>query len=184
MNHQQEETIYLLKSGDRSYYEKIYLHYKQDFKGYALKRGIPLHDVDQLYQDSFVQLYQNVATGKLTTLTSSLKTYLFGIGNYKMMEYYKSKGTYVNLDTDNDIKQENPMMFFEEQSLTENQNKLYTALNKIGTRCRNILELFYLQGLSIKEILATENYSSENTVKAQKSRCLKQLKELANKADG
>ena len=100
------------------------------------------------------------------------------------MEYYKSKGTYVNLDTDNDIKQENPMMFFEEQPLTENQNKLYTALNKIGTRCRNILELFYLQGLSIKEILATENYSSENTVKAQKSRCLKQLKELANKADG
>lgn len=184
MNHNPKDILKLLRSGDRSFYEEQYVLYKEEFTGYMIKKGLQMDAVEQVYQDSFIQLFENVVTGKLVTLTSGLKTYLFGIGHYKMMEYFKSQGKYVNLDPDYIIKEENPLMFFNETSLTDQQQLLYKALGQIGKRCRQILELFYLNGLTIQEIVDVENYTNQNTVKAQKSRCLKQLKELAHQSNG
>ena len=62
--------------------------------------------------------------------------------------------------------------------LTERQEKFKIAFEKLGENCQKIINLFYLDKKSIKQIKILGNYKNENTVKAQKSRCMKTLREL------
>lgn len=55
---------------------------------------------------------------------------------------------------------------------------LQTAYRKLGQKCREVLRLFYYEGKKLDEIQQTLRYDSKDTVKSQKSRCLKQLKEI------
>jgi DNA-directed RNA polymerase specialized sigma24 family protein len=43
-----------------------------------------------------------------------------------------------------------------------------------------VLKLFYYNGFTLEEIQQHLNYGNYNTVKSQKSRCLKNLKDLIN----
>lgn len=170
--------IQLLKSGDAAFYEQQYELYREEFMGYALKKGVHPEAAIDIYQDSFIIVFQNAVSGKLDTLSSSLKTYIFGIANNKILEFYRKENKTVNLDEQFHIKEEMIELELKENVLNERQLSMSSAFKKLGDRCKNIISLFYLDGLTIKEIMESENYTSENTVKAQKSRCMKQLKEL------
>jgi RNA polymerase sigma factor (sigma-70 family) len=56
------------------------------------------------------------------------------------------------------------------------------VLDQLGERCRELLVLFYNKGLKLKDIASRMGYSSENTAKNQKYKCLEaaknRLKEL------
>lgn len=175
--------IELLKKGDPAYFKEQYELYYKEFMHYAFKKGIPTDAAKDIYQEAFITLFENAATGKLTALTSSLKTYVFGIANFKMLAFHRKNKKHVNLDPAIDIKEETTISL-ENETLSNSQTQLFNALQELGARCKNMLHLFYLDGLTIKEIMEVEDYSSENTVKAQKSRCLKQLKELAKQPHG
>jgi DNA-directed RNA polymerase specialized sigma24 family protein len=60
------------------------------------------------------------------------------------------------------------------------------ALMQLGERCRELLVLFYNRRLKLKEIAQIMGYTSENTAKNQKYKCLEgaknKLKELKQAA--
>lgn len=173
-----QPIIELLRSGEAAFFKEQYSLYREEFIGYALKKGIDPEAAVDIYQDSFVILFENASSGKLQSLSSSLKTYIFGIANNKINEFLRKDQKTVNLDDQSYIKEEITHLDLEEQVLNSKQQVLRVAFDQLGERCKNIISLFYLDGLTIKEIMTVENYTSENTVKAQKSRCMKQLKEL------
>jgi len=61
--------------------------------------------------------------------------------------------------------------------LTPRQLLVQGAMNALGSKCKDIITLFYLRGFNIEEITEYLGYSSKDVVKSQKSRCLKTLKE-------
>lgn len=167
-----------LKSGDERAFQKIYEENRQAFIAFALKYGVSYGAIPDIYQDTLIILYENVTSGKLKTMTSSLRTYIFSIGKHKIMEHFRAEKKLVNAKLNADFKEVEESLDYEENTLTIRQQALKKHLNELGERCRNILELFYLNNLTISEIKETEGYENENSVKAQKSRCLKQLKKL------
>jgi RNA polymerase sigma-70 factor (ECF subfamily) len=58
----------------------------------------------------------------------------------------------------------------------ETYHQLYSAINHLPPRCRQIFELFYFHDKAIKEI-AEELGISVNTVKTQKQRAVQMLRE-------
>jgi len=68
--------------------------------------------------------------------------------------------------------------------LTKEQRLLKKYYDQLGDRCKSILNLFYYQGYDLDEIRVILNYSNKKVLKSQKSRCLKQLKDLVNKHYG
>ena len=68
--------------------------------------------------------------------------------------------------------------------LTKEQELLKKYYDQLGDRCKSILNLFYYQGYNLDEIRAILNYSNKKVLKSQKSRCIKQLKDLVNKHYG
>jgi DNA-directed RNA polymerase specialized sigma subunit len=63
----------------------------------------------------------------------------------------------------------------------ENIEKVQKGYQELGTRCQEVLKMFYYENLSIEEIKNRLNYTSKDVVKSQKSRCIKQLKEIVLK---
>lgn len=168
------------RKGDDEALRKVYVEYRQPFLNYARKFQLDDDAILDVYQDSIIALHENLVRGKLKDLKSSLKTYLFGIGKHKVYAYLR-KHKKTHLMENEQIPSESVPEFDIEPErgfLTEKQEHIKKALEKMGGRCQNILELFYYRGLTIDEIRDCEGYENNNTVKSQKSRCLKNLKKM------
>lgn len=169
-----------LKRGDDEALRKVYMEYRRPFLNYIRKFELDQDTILDIYQDSIITLHENILHGKLTHLTCSLKTYLFGIGKFKVYAYFrKNKKTFLVEDShDLEKSTEEFEVEIEKPTLTEKQQRLKNALKKMTGKCKEILELFYFRGLTIDEIRDYEGYENKNTVKSQKSRCLKTLKKM------
>lgn len=175
-----EPSLQSFKEGDNSALKSVYITNRNPFINFARKFQLNDDEILDIYQETIIALRENLLSGKIDSLNSSIKTYLFSIGKYKIYAHLRENNKMRPLN-DEHIK-ENESIDFEfdvdHGSLNQKQQLLKEALEKMGGKCKLILELFYYRGLTIDEIRVTEGYENNNTVKSQKSRCLKTLKEL------
>lgn len=172
-------VLELLKKGNKEALKKVYLSNKDDFMFFAKKYQITEEAILDIYQDVIIALMENISLGKLQTLNSSLKTYLFSIGKYMIYDYLKQQKKILNVDDFKNIDDtiEIDFDFLFKKELNDNQKKLSLAFKLLGDKCKKILTLFYYRGFTIEEITTQLNYNNKDVVKSQKSRCLKSLKD-------
>lgn len=155
-----------IQSGDQRGIEGIYTLYKADFMVYASRFSVNDEDAVDIYQDSIIVLYENIVSGKLASLTSSLKTYLFAIGKYKIYNSLKIKVVKKDFaDYEFLLKEDDGEEFL---LLEENIEKVQKAYQELGGKCQEVLKLFYYENLSIEEIKNRLDYTSKDVVKSQK----------------
>jgi len=159
--------------------DEVYLTYKKEFFLFAKSFSLPVGDIDDIYQETVISLYENVQNKKLEYLSSTLKTYLFAIGKFKIYKQLEMNKRLYNGDKVIHISEE--MQVFEAEIEAERQRRLKIGWRKLGDKCQQILELYYYRGMALDEIQTELSYTSKDVLKSQKSRCLKQLKELVNK---
>ena len=116
----------------------------------------------------------------MNNLNSSISTYLFAIGKYKIYHSFREKAK-VNITENIEIVEKNFDfdVNFDDKITTNQQTQLKLGLKKLGKRCKEVLELVY-SGYDLDEITEILNYSDKNVLKSQKSRCIKQLRKLSN----
>lgn len=169
-----------LQSEDRLKLKSVYLRYRNEFISFGKKYGLDQEALQDIYQEAFIALRKKAMEGRLDTVQSSLKTYLFGIGKYKIFDDLKKRKREVRLEPHLHGSQDEipEIAVTAEEPLNERQSRLRLQLQKLGEKCRKLLTLFYYRGLSIKEIVDVGGYKNPNVVKAHKSRCLKTLREM------
>ena len=171
-----------LRSDDRLKLKALYNRYRAEFLGFGKRFNLDQDALADVYQEAFLALRKRAINGKLYDIQSSLKTYLFGIGKYMIFDVLKEKKRNVSFESNlhlvgDDIPEIelDPM-----PPLTQEQLLLRKYFKDLGEKCRQVLTLFYYRGLNIKEIAQVAGYGNANVVKAQKSRCLKTLRQLIN----
>ncbi|MEX2350108.1 MAG: sigma-70 family RNA polymerase sigma factor [Flavobacteriaceae bacterium] len=169
-----------LKEEDLKTLDEVYLTYKKEFILFARTFSIPEDDIADVYQETIISLYENIQNKKLEHLTSTLKTYLFAIGKFKIYKQLQKNKSLTHGGNVIHISEE--MQVFETEVDGERQQLLKKGLQQLGAKCRKILELYYYKGMTLDEIQAELDYTSKDVLKSQKSRCLKQLKELVKKS--
>ncbi|MFD1315071.1 RNA polymerase sigma factor [Namhaeicola litoreus] len=174
-----DEIIASIKEGDPLPLQKVYSDHREAFLHYAVGFGLDEEDAKDIYQESILVFRDNIYKGHLKKLSCSVKTYLFSIGKNKIREHLRKEKR--SRDVKNVLIEETDEvlyvnLFEEEPSIRELQ--LQKVFLKLGDRCKEILKLSFLQGYSLDEITEILDYSSKNVLKSQKSRCLKQLKDL------
>lgn len=163
------------------------MDYKSEFFRFAYRYQANNDILEDIFQDALIALYENAQMGKLDNLKSSVKTYLFGIGKFMIFKKFRdtkeitTDENYV-FDTGGEYEVINDVL--EASEPTEKERKIIANLKKLGDKCREILELFYLKGFKIEEIMTAQGYENKNVVKSQKSRCLKSLKNLIQQNNG
>ena len=183
MNHQEPKNIIeLLKQGDPKTLEKIYLDNREGFINFSRKYNVDQSDAIDIYQDSILILRDNAISGRIDNLQSNISTYLFAIGKYRIFHNFRVQSklhvtndfNLVEENIDFDVNLYGPV-------LTKEQKLLKKYYDQLGDRCKSILNLFYYQGYNLDEIRSILNYSNKKVLKSQKSRCIKQLRDLVNK---
>lgn len=179
-----QEWLKRLQSGEEQMLKVLYKHFRNDFVRWVQsKTSCSETEALDIFQDSIVALYHNVQKGTLVNFEKSIRAYLFTIGKY--IYYRKSnKKKQIQITSFEDASREvnNLVATPDVSSLKNEQQKLILVLlKKMKEPCKSILELFYYQNYSLKEIAAQLNYGSANVVKVQKVRCMNRLRAAAEK---
>lgn len=181
------QIITQLKKRDRNALKGIYMEYRTAFFKFASRYNAGAHLLEDIFQDALIVVYENAQKGKLDHLKGSLKTYLFSTGKFMLFKHFRDNKKEVFTDEASLFDQQDQSTMEEVRQtddMSTRQKMLILSFKKLGDKCREILELFYLNGLSLDEITMVQGYDNKNVAKSQKSRCLKTLKELIRKKDG
>lgn len=148
-------------------------------KNYNLSK----EDCEDVFQDSFITLYNNIKSGKLDHLTSSISTYFMAICRNKTMELLRNSNRYANLSFEDSfpetakkfsLHQVDKVLSLnhDDTELIEEKESIVRALVKnLPSPCNEMLWGFFRDGLSMKELAIKYGYSNENSAKVTKHRC-------------
>jgi RNA polymerase sigma factor (sigma-70 family) len=182
-----EQLIAQLKQRDRNALKNVYSKYKTEFFRFSSRFTTDAVLLEDIFQDAMIVLYENAISGKLDYLKSTLKTYLFSTGKFMLFKHFR--GSKKEIYTDEDYAFDNYEQaiiddIYDDEGPNEYQKAMIANFKKLGDKCREILDLFYLKGMKLDEIMSTQGYENKNVVKSQKSRCLKSLKDLIRNNNG
>lgn len=178
MEKESEQLIRRLKAGEVRFLDDIYLAHRDAFLNWITGRfNLGREESADLFQDTVIVFYENVTKGKLTGLTANLRTYLFSIGKNLALKRHRNKAM---------LRKHEEALKMEiaeaEDPFAENGDERSTAvkaaLNKMEEPCLSILKRYYYFRQSMADIAEAMDYKNADTVKSQKSRCMKHLKSM------
>lgn len=167
--HQSEEDFLVLaaQGGDRRAIGVLYRHYYQRLLRYAYKVG-GAHDVAQeAVQDAWIR-----AMKTLSRLEDprAFRSWLYNLVRWRAIDLLRASNRYCE-------EQEEPL---DEATLPEiddnDADELRLAINRLPSIERQIIHLFYLDELQVKEIAAVLHIAS-GTVKSRLNRARKLLRQ-------
>jgi len=132
----------------------------------------------EIFNDSLVLLIEKVKNEDFE-LTAKLTTYLYGINRFLLKnELRKQQKNELNLEwKDTLILSEEDFMYNAEK---ERQLVLIEKiLEEISEKCKQLFNLFYFQKMSMDLIAKKLNYSSVNSAKTQKYKCIERASKMA-----
>jgi len=157
------------QDGDRVLTD-LYTRYRTEFIQWLCGRlGCDAELAKDIYQQSILIFYENIQSGKLTTITSQVKTYLFSIGRNKYYEAVREqrKGeAFVPENSDDES--------FPEELLQQ----VEANLDRLGEPCRSLLIEYYYHKRSMEQLVAMFDYKNADSAKNQKYKCLERLRKL------
>ncbi len=133
----------------------------------------------ELYHEAILIFFHKAQSGKLATMQSTIRSYLIGITRNLVMRN-KSYGqrflvTDMQMET-RELEELFPEGTESEEAKRELEEILLHSLREMPETCRIILNKIYFEDHSLDEVHKLFAYSSKDSLKTVKCRCLKKLK--------
>jgi len=142
-------------------------------KKMVLANGGNPQDAEDLYQEALLVFYKKALQPDFN-LTSTISTYVYSICRYLWKDQLKKQRRFAFTEIEQQLVNEQE---FTTEIENENQFKLAEkAVSGLGDRCKELLIQFYFHSKKLKDIAAKMGYSSKNTAKNQKYKCLEAAK--------
>lgn len=163
----------LFRSDAEKTIDSIYRDYREEFFHFGIKICEKRELLVDAFQDAIIGMYQNLIENKITENKSSVKTYLFEIGKRQLLKAMKKEKL---VTQKNDVVAEG---YLDTDSIEfAEKERIRKAVSKLGDTCQQLITLYYYRRYSIDAIMHNLGMKNENSVKANKSRCVKQLKQI------
>ena len=163
------------KTVNNKYLTLLYDQYKQKFIAFALKYfSIDKNTLEDIYQESFIVLYQQIQNGTFPEHSVSIQTYLFGIGKNKILNYLRDN-RYETIEISENILFAND--WYDSDDWIRKQEITYQLVDNMEEPCNRILQLFYYDRKTMSEITQVFNYKNEQVAKNRKYLCVNKLKD-------
>ncbi len=181
-----ETIIDLIRSGNSpKAMAALYKHYPL-IRKIIQENGGNAQDAEDVFQETLIIFYRRAQESSFK-LTAQLSTYLACVSRYIWKDELKKRKPAIYLDQEidfSDTEEQEVALALEKE---EDARLAEKVMNGLGDRCRELLLLFYNTKLKLKDIAAKMGYSSENTAKNQKYKCLEsarnrlqELKQIAH----
>lgn len=168
------QCIEAIKANDQAVMRNVYERYRQECVHWLCGTyGLEIEEATEIYQETTLVFFENVFQGKLTDLTSSLKTYLFGIAKNIARKSNASlkKELYVEMVPEGNVNTD-------DASSEEAYNSIEECLSVLGEPYKTVLIDFYYFGHSMKQIADKCGFKDSDTAKAMKYRAVVLLRKV------
>ena len=154
---------------------QLYQEHAEITRSFIKGKGGTEQDADDIFQETVISFIEVIQKGKFRQ-ESSIRTFLISISKhlwYNEIRRRQRAGNRENLyESGKDTEESNVGDLIQDRELKKQLSQL---LINLGTSCRKILELFYYENLSMKEIVLQMHYENEQVVRNKKYKCLQQL---------
>jgi RNA polymerase sigma factor (sigma-70 family) len=156
----------------------LYANCRPKFVGWGKENSrLNNHDLADIFQNAVVIAVLNIESGRLTELSGTLCTYLFGICKNLIQAFMRKQG---RVDTPGDdfmpmVKEADPGA---EARIIETQEtaSLWAKVDALGEPGRSLLILTYKEGMSSQEIADVMGYKTPEVVRQLRKRALDKLR--------
>jgi RNA polymerase sigma factor (sigma-70 family) len=164
-----------LQRGNQRLQTRVFDKYAPSFVEIAIKKwGMSLEDAKDIVSGAFAKMFLNFKDNKIEA--TKLDGYVYTIVMRKSQEYSKKK--------EKEILQSVAILpnvvAGEEESNNYLKQLLNSGFNLLGEKCQKLLNSYYFDKKSHKEI-ALELGISEDASKSRKKECIKELKKIIKK---
>jgi len=167
--------IKAIQQNDKRVIQELYYDNRDYFLNWAAKENhISFEDAKDLYQDVMVVLIQKIQDRKVERIFVSFRAYIFGLGRQLIRNKIKEE---FKRDKREGIFSDRSLLLGENDTEDNRIGVVVSQLDSLPNPCRDILTHFYLKNLTYEEIAVSLQYKSINSLKVQKYRCLKYLKD-------
>ena len=180
------EIINRISEGDFHDIDHLYKIYRKEFIfwGQKIFKNADTDLLIDAWQNAIIAFYQQIVAKKLVHLNCEVKTYLFILAKRYFLKSIDKmeKFNHIEIAKLEAVEMEDFIEFeYDDPWISEKQH-INTAINSMGTQCRELLKFKFVDDLSIDDIMIKSGYNNVNTVSASISRCLRKLKELVNQS--
>ena len=177
------EYLEIMKELEEKTRSKVMILLTQRFR-------IPEYDAKDILQDAWLLLLEKLTDGTLSEMPNKLLAYMLNVCDKKAHEYLR-KRTYENLETslDDDTftadrldgiqKEIQSWVDFIEESEREKERKMEAierAIKTLNPRQRALLEGYYYNHKTMKELAERLGYSNEDVAKSTKNRIMNSIR--------
>lgn len=135
--------------------------------GYIQRKGGDIEDAKEVFQESIVLYYEKLRGGNFEPKAGD-GAYLMGIAKKRWLKHCEKSSGKESLDFVELTEENIP------KPLTQ---KLLRYLEKAGEKCMNLLQLFYYEKLTMKQVADRFGYTSERSATVQKYKCLAKVRD-------
>lgn len=165
-----------LRNGDEEPLYDLYKLYRDEFLVWSKAQFKATEDqAKDAFQEAILDFHQNVITGRLTEMSSTIKTYIFQIGKHKILNIKKKEGRMTYHDALQMIDNGEANQFMEDEKKAFTQEQIGRAIENLPPDCQKILKLFYFSEYDMESIAREMDYKNADTAKSKKSVCMKNL---------
>lgn len=180
----QFEVISAIKANDNSVLKKLYQDNYKKIELFILKNNGSMPQAKDTYQEAFLAMYQNVKADKFVPSNeTALQGYLYQIAKNKWRDFLRSscyKKTAQIADGFQIRDEDSSITEFDIPTEDSNQkNVAMEAFVHLGIECQKLLEVFYFQKKSLREIALSFNIG-EASARNKKYRCIQKLRNLVS----
>jgi len=168
-----DEEILDLLAKDNTY--KAYGHlygYFPKVSRYIIKQNGSIEEAEDIFQDALIVFYHQVQNN-LFTLNPSISAFLYAVCRRQWLKKCRDRKPEEGIDNLDFYEEDNPLLEDEEKFKQAQQ-----AFAGVNATCRNLLSLFYIEKLSLKQISSKLNLGSEVAIKTRKYKCLEHAREI------
>lgn len=146
--------------------------------GWLKAKGLSEDDAEDLFQEAFLILYEQLQSGRLAVLPRSLAAYFHGIVQNKLKEHYRRVQKVLDNEEEQDVADFNEdflneVLAQEDPALVERKEAaVREVVRHLPAPCDKLLWGYYFDECSMQELADRFGYSSANSAKVMKSRCM------------
>ena len=179
---EENKLVRSLANGEQIAFQKVYKSCFPVVTRSLQNMSAALFEAEDIFHAALLVLYEKAKDDNFV-LECKISTFLVAVARKKWLKKLETEKRLNQKELDyarlHENEKANSQVDFKAITEQEKQlEKLHAALEELGAPCKNLIEAFYIEEKSMKELADLFNYTNADNAKSQKHKCLKRLKKI------